>query len=183
MHAPESQIIYPPELPVSAARDEIMRAISDNQVVIVAGATGSGKTTQLPKMCLELGRTAIAHTQPRRLAARTIAERIAEELGVEVDIVNYIKTPPDAATLRSIVAKLEDEPTALVRRDSMWKKLGLTEDDAVTEDQIVALLVKHKQLLQRPVVVTADTAIIGRPKERVTELLAPLASRSGNDAG
>ena len=99
--------------------------------------------------------------------------RIAEDLGVEVDIVNYIKTPPDADTLRSIIAKLEDEPTALVRRDSMWKKLGLTEDDAATEDQIVALLVKHKQLLQRPVVVTADTAIIGRPKGRVADLLAP----------
>jgi arsenate reductase len=106
--------------------------------------------------------------------------RIAEDLGVEVDIVNYIKTPPDADTLRSIIAKLEDEPTSLVRRDSMWKKLGLTDDDAATDNQIVALLVKHKQLLQRPVVVTADTAIIGRPKERVTELLAPLA---GNDAG
>ncbi|HYN32856.1 MAG TPA: ArsC/Spx/MgsR family protein [Ilumatobacteraceae bacterium] len=101
--------------------------------------------------------------------------RIAEELGVDVDIVNYIKTPPDADMLRSIIAKLEDEPTALVRRDSMWKKLGLTEADARTDDQIVALLVKHKQLLQRPVVVTADTAIIGRPKDRVTELLAPLA--------
>ena len=109
--------------------------------------------------------------------------RIAEELGVEVDIVNYIKTPPDADTLRSIIAKLEDEPTALVRRDSMWKKLGLTDSDAATDDQIVALLVKHKQLLQRPVVVTADRAIIGRPKERVTELLAPFATRSGNDAG
>jgi arsenate reductase len=101
--------------------------------------------------------------------------RIAEELGVDVDIVNYIKTPPDADTLRSIIAKLEDEPTNLVRRDSMWKKLGLTDDDAATDDQIVALLVKHKQLLQRPVVVTADTAIIGRPKDRVTQLLAPLA--------
>ena len=103
--------------------------------------------------------------------------RIAEERGVEVDIVEYIKTPPDADTLRSIIAKLEDEPTALVRRDSMWKKLGLTEADAATEEHIVDLLVKHKQLLQRPVVVTADTAIVGRPKERVTELLAPLASR------
>jgi arsenate reductase len=101
--------------------------------------------------------------------------RIAEELGVDVDIVNYIKTPPDADTVRSIIAKLEDEPTSLVRRDSMWKKLGLTDADAATDDQIVALLVKHKQLLQRPVVVTADTAIIGRPKGRVTELLAPLA--------
>ena len=104
--------------------------------------------------------------------------RIAEELGVDVDIVNYIKTPPDADTLRAIIAKLEDEPTALVRRDSMWKKLGLTEADAQTDDQIVALLVKHKQLLQRPVVVTADTAIVGRPKDRVTELLAPLAGKA-----
>lgn len=102
--------------------------------------------------------------------------RIAEELGVEVDIVNYIKTPPDADTLRSIIAKLEDEPTALVRRDSMWKKLGLTEDDAATADQIVSLLVKHKQLLQRPVVVTADAAIIGRPKQRVTDLLSPFVA-------
>ncbi len=102
--------------------------------------------------------------------------RIAEELGVEVDIVNYIKTPPDADTLRSIIAKLEDEPTALVRRDSMWKKLGLTDGDAATEDQIVALLVEHKQLLQRPVVVTADTAIIGRPKDRVTGLLEPFVA-------
>ena len=103
--------------------------------------------------------------------------RIAEDLGVDVDIVNYIKTPPDADTLRAIIAKLEDEPTALVRRDSMWKKLGLTDDDARTDDQIVALLVKHKQLLQRPVVVTADKAIVGRPKERVAELLAPLAGK------
>ena len=98
--------------------------------------------------------------------------RIAEELGVEVDIVNYINTPPDADTLRSILAKLEDDHTALVRRDSKWKKLGLTDDDAATDDQIVELLVKHKQLLQRPVVVTKDTAIIGRPKSRVTELLS-----------
>lgn len=82
MSAPEPVISYPPELPVSAARDEIAQAIRDNQVVIVAGATGSGKTTQLPKICLELGRTRIAHTQPRRLAARTIAERVAEELSV-----------------------------------------------------------------------------------------------------
>ncbi|WP_425844436.1 ATP-dependent RNA helicase HrpA [Agrococcus sp. TSP3-2-1] len=78
------RIEYPAELPVSDARDEIMAAIRDHQVVIVAGATGSGKTTQLPKMCLELGRSKIGHTQPRRLAARTIAERIAEELGTEL---------------------------------------------------------------------------------------------------
>ncbi|WP_156762151.1 ATP-dependent RNA helicase HrpA [Microbacterium karelineae] len=77
-------ISYPAELPVSAARDEIADAIRENQVVVVAGATGSGKTTQLPKIALELGRRSIAHTQPRRLAARTIAERVAEELQVEL---------------------------------------------------------------------------------------------------
>ncbi|MCP2637756.1 ATP-dependent RNA helicase HrpA [Microbacterium sp. HD4P20] len=82
MSAPEPVISYPPELPVSAARDEIAAALRDHQVVIVAGATGSGKTTQLPKIALELGRTRIAHTQPRRIAARTIAERVAEELQV-----------------------------------------------------------------------------------------------------
>ena len=77
-------ISYPPELPVSQRKDEIARAIRDHQVVIIAGETGSGKTTQIPKICLELGRGVdgqIGHTQPRRLAARTVAERIAEELG------------------------------------------------------------------------------------------------------
>jgi arsenate reductase len=97
--------------------------------------------------------------------------RIAEELGVEVEIVLYLKTPPDAATLRGIIAKLEDPVTDLVRRDSLWQKLGLAESDAVSDDQVVDLLVRHKQLLQRPVVVTADKAIIGRPKERVRALL------------
>src|SRR5271169_3254350 len=77
-------ISYPAELPVSQRKDEIARAIRDHQVVIIAGETGSGKTTQIPKICLELGRGVdgqIGHTQPRRLAARTVAERIAEELG------------------------------------------------------------------------------------------------------
>ena len=77
-------ITYPPELPVTQRKDDILRAIRDHQVVIVAGETGSGKTTQIPKICLELGRGVdgqIGHTQPRRLAARTVAERIAEELG------------------------------------------------------------------------------------------------------
>ncbi|MCS5714528.1 ATP-dependent RNA helicase HrpA [Herbiconiux sp. CPCC 205716] len=88
--APPLRIVFPPELPVSQKRDDIARAIEGHQVVIVAGETGSGKTTQLPKICLELGRENIGHTQPRRLAARTIAERIAEELGQEVGgLVGY----------------------------------------------------------------------------------------------
>lgn len=83
-------ITYPPELPVSAAREELAHAIRENQVVIVAGETGSGKTTQLPKICLELGRERIGHTQPRRIAARSVAERIADELGVELGgLVGY----------------------------------------------------------------------------------------------
>ena len=83
-------IHYPEDLPVSQRRDEIAKLIAENQVVIVAGETGSGKTTQLPKILLELGRTSIGHTQPRRIAARTIAERIAEELGQEVgELVGY----------------------------------------------------------------------------------------------
>ncbi|WP_370093432.1 ATP-dependent RNA helicase HrpA [Streptacidiphilus sp. MAP12-20] len=78
---------YPDGLPVSARKDDILAAIRDHQVVIVAGETGSGKTTQIPKMCLELGRGVrglIGHTQPRRIAARTVAERVAEELGTEL---------------------------------------------------------------------------------------------------
>ena len=80
-------VISFPDLPVSARRDEIARAIRDHQVVIVSGETGSGKTTQLPKICMQLGRGVagmIGHTQPRRLAARSVADRIADELGQTV---------------------------------------------------------------------------------------------------
>ena len=98
--------------------------------------------------------------------------RIADELGVEFEEVNYMRFPPDAETLRAIIAKLEAPPTALVRRDSKFRKLGLVDDDVATEDQVVEILLKHKQLLQRPLVVTEDTAIIGRPKDRVRALLS-----------
>lgn len=80
-------ITFPPDLPVTERRDDIAQAIAEHQVVIVAGETGSGKTTQLPKICLALGRgqdRVIGHTQPRRIAARAVADRIAEELGVEL---------------------------------------------------------------------------------------------------
>jgi ATP-dependent helicase HrpA len=87
------KISYPDDLPVSQRREEIAKAISENQVVVICGETGSGKTTQLPKICLELGRGAagmIGHTQPRRIAARSVAQRIAEEVGTRLgDVVGY----------------------------------------------------------------------------------------------
>ena len=98
--------------------------------------------------------------------------RIAEELGVDAEIVIYRKDPPDEATLREIIAKLEDPPTDLVRRDSLFKKLELSDADVETVDQIVQVILDHKMIMQRPLLVTTDTAIIGRPKERVTQLLA-----------
>ncbi len=111
------EITYPPELPVSQRKDEIAAAIRDHQVVIVAGETGSGKTTQLPKICLELGRGVtgqIGHTQPRRIAARTVAERIADELGTEVGpvaanpVVGYKVRFADKSSDRTLVKVMTD---------------------------------------------------------------------------
>jgi ATP-dependent RNA helicase HrpA len=78
------RIRYDPALPIVARRDEIRAAVERHPVVIVCGETGSGKTTQLPKMLLEMGRSRIGHTQPRRIAARSVAARVAEELGTEL---------------------------------------------------------------------------------------------------
>ena len=97
---------------------------------------------------------------------------IAEQLGADIDLVIYRKDPPDAATLREIIAKLEDPATDLVRRDSLFKKLELTDADVATVDQIVDMIVNNKMIMQRPLLVTADKAIIGRPKDRVHDLLA-----------
>lgn len=101
-----------PDLPVSDRRDEIAAAITANQVVVVAGETGSGKTTQLPKICLELGRGirgTIGHTQPRRLAARTVGQRIADELGTPLgDTVGYTVRFTDQASDRTLVKLMTD---------------------------------------------------------------------------
>ncbi|MET8066855.1 ATP-dependent RNA helicase HrpA [Micromonospora sp. NPDC005313] len=105
-------IAYPPQLPVSERKDDIAATIRDHQVVIVAGETGSGKTTQLPKICLELGRGItglIGHTQPRRLAARTVADRIADELGTELgDVVGYKVRFTDQVGENSLVKLMTD---------------------------------------------------------------------------
>jgi ATP-dependent helicase HrpA len=105
-------ISYPAELPVSQRKDEIARLISDHQVVILAGETGSGKTTQLPKICLELGRGVtgqIGHTQPRRIAARAVAERIAAELGTELGTaVGYKVRFADTSSDNTLVKVMTD---------------------------------------------------------------------------
>ncbi|MGB0141819.1 MAG: helicase-related protein, partial [Luminiphilus sp.] len=105
-------ISYPEQLPVVARRDEIMRAIAENQVVVIAGETGSGKTTQLPKMCLELGRgreKRIGHTQPRRIAARAVSSRIAEELNTTVGgLVGYQVRFNDDVTEQTAVKVMTD---------------------------------------------------------------------------
>src|SRR6185312_14626086 len=106
------KVTYPPELPVSARRDDLLAAIRDHQVVVVAGETGSGKTTQLPKICLELGRGVrgtIGHTQPRRIAARTVAERIAHELDVPIgDAVGFAVRFSDRSSEDTLVRVMTD---------------------------------------------------------------------------
>lgn len=97
---------------------------------------------------------------------------IANELGVDAEIVLYLKAKPDRATLTWIVEHLEDPVTDLVRRDAHFEKLGLTDADVATADQVIDILEAHPKLMQRPVVVKGDRAIIGRPKDRVRTLLS-----------
>ena len=105
------EISYP-DLPVTARREDIAAAIRDHQVVVIAGETGSGKTTQLPKICLELGRGVrglIGHTQPRRIAARAVAERIAEELGEPLGgTIGYKVRFTDRTSEESLVTVMTD---------------------------------------------------------------------------
>ncbi|MEF2976620.1 ATP-dependent RNA helicase HrpA [Subtercola sp. YIM 133946] len=160
-----TSIFFPPELPVSQLRDEIARTIEANQVVIVAGETGSGKTTQLPKICLELGRTSIGHTQPRRIAARTIAERIAEELGQSVgELVGYQVRFTDKVSADTRI-KLMTDGILLneIHRDRLLLKYDTIIIDEAHERSLTIdfLLGYLRQLLpQRPdlkVIVTSAT--------------------------
>ncbi|MFC4126723.1 ATP-dependent RNA helicase HrpA [Nocardia rhizosphaerae] len=161
-------IRYPEQLPVSARRDDIAAAIAADQVVIVAGETGSGKTTQIPKICLELGRGirgTIGHTQPRRLAARTVAERIAEELGTELgDVVGYTVRFTDQASDRTLVKLMTDGILlAEIQRDRLLRRYDTIIIDEAHERSlnIDFLLGYLKQLLpKRPdlkVIITSAT--------------------------
>ena len=97
---------------------------------------------------------------------------VAEELGVEHEVILYIKTPPGREDLEQIVKALEDPVEDLVRKDSKFKKLELDPDDYVNNPEaVVEILLKHKQLLQRPVLLRGSKAIIGRPKQRIIDFL------------
>ncbi|WP_235022859.1 ATP-dependent RNA helicase HrpA [Amycolatopsis alkalitolerans] len=162
------KITYPAELPVSRRKDDLAAAIRDNQVVIVAGETGSGKTTQLPKICLELGlgvRGQIGHTQPRRLAARTVAERIASELGTELgSTVGYKVRFTDTSGDGTLVKVMTDGILlAEIQTDRMLRQYDtLIIDEAHERSLNIDFLLGYlKQLLPRrpelKVIITSAT--------------------------
>jgi arsenate reductase len=102
--------------------------------------------------------------------SRHAMDAIAEQ-GVEAEVVDYLKTPLDRAALEELIGKLEDPVAELVRKDSFFKDLGLSADDYTTSEAVIGLLLEHPRLLQRPILIKGDRAIIGRPKDRVATFL------------
>lgn len=161
-------ITYPPELPISARRNDLLEVLGGHQVVVVAGETGSGKSTQLPKLCLELGRGRtgwIGHTQPRRLAARSIAERVASELGEEIGgTVGYAVRFTDEVGPSTRVKLMTDGILlAEIRRDPQLRRYDtLIVDEAHERSLNIDFLLGYvtRLLPQRPdlkVIVTSAT--------------------------
>lgn len=191
---PVPELKYPAELPVVARKDDIAAAIRDHQVVIVAGETGSGKTTQLPKICLEVGRGQaglIGHTQPRRIAARSVAERIAEELEVELGgAIGYQVRFTDQSSDTTLVKVMTDGILLNeMQRDRLLRKYDTIIIDEAHERSlnIDFILGYLKQLLPRrpdlKVVVTSATIDPQRFAEHfcdaVTGEPAPIIEVSG----
>jgi ATP-dependent helicase HrpA len=181
-------ITYPEQLPVSQARDELLEVLRDNQVVVVAGETGSGKTTQLPKMLLELGRGVlgtIGHTQPRRIAARTVAERIAEELGTPMgETVGYKVRFHDQVGDTTLVKLMTDGILlAEIQQDRTLSAYDtLIVDEAHERSLNVDFLLGYlKQLLPRrpdlKLVITSATINPGQFAEHFSD--APVVEVSG----
>ncbi len=183
-------ITYPEHLPVSARRDEIARAISENQVVIIAGETGSGKTTQLPKICMELGRGItglIGHTQPRRIAARSVAERICTELGItlggavgyqvrfteEVGPTTLVKLMTDGILL----AEIQSDPN-LLRYDTLI--IDEAHERSLNIDFILgylARLLPHRPDLK--IIITSATIDTERfASHFATDMATPVSTRT-----
>ena len=180
------RLTYPDSLPITERRDELLAAIRDHQVVIVAGETGSGKSTQLPKLCLEAGRGVagmIGHTQPRRVAARTIAERVAEELGSPLGTdVGYTVRFTDQVSDATLVKVMTDGILlAEIQRDRMLSRYDtLIIDEAHERSLNIDFILGYvKQLLpQRPdlkVIVTSATI----DTERFAQHFAPVTPVPG----
>ena len=183
----------PDTLPLAARRADLMTAIRDHQVVIVAGETGSGKSTQLPKLCLDLGRGVnglIGHTQPRRMAARTIAERVAEELGTDLGItVGYTVRFTDTVGEQTLVKVMTDGILlAEIQRDRMLRRYDtLIIDEAHERSLNIDFLLGYlAQLLpKRPdlkLIVTSATIDTQRFSEHFAQLdgsPAPIIEVSG----
>ena len=181
-------ITYPEDLPIAASRGEITRAIADHQVVIIAGETGSGKTTQLPKICLDMGRgdtKLIGHTQPRRLAARTVAGRIAQELGTELgDLVGYQVRFNDQVSENTAIKLMTDGILlAEMRRDRLLRKYDtLIIDEAHERSLNIDFLLGYlKRILpQRPdlkLIITSATIDLERFSQHFDN--APIIEVSG----
>jgi len=182
-----------PDLPVSARREDIAAAIRDHQVVVVAGETGSGKTTQIPKILLELGRGIvgqIGHTQPRRIAARAVADRVAEELGVDLgDVVGFQVRFTDHSSERTLVKVMTDGVLlAEIQNDRVLERYDTIVIDEAHERSLTIdfLLGYLKEILpQRPdlkVVVTSATIDTARFSEHFADAEgtpAPVVEVSG----
>ncbi|PJJ43475.1 ATP-dependent helicase HrpA [Glutamicibacter mysorens] len=161
-------ITYPEALPVSARREDILDAVRENQVVVIAGETGSGKTTQLPKMLIELGlaeQGMIGHTQPRRLAARTVAERIAEEMGTTIgeEVGFHVRFTGEVSRKTKLKVMTDGILLAEIQRDKLLKKYSAIIIDEAHERSlnIDFLLGYLKQIMpQRPdlkIIITSAT--------------------------
>ena len=183
-----AQIRFPEALPVCERRGDIEAAIRDHQVVILAGETGSGKTTQLPKICLSLGRgrqLRIGHTQPRRIAARTVAQRIADELKTDLgDLVGYQirfnDTVSDASAIKLMTDGILLAELTHDRDLSAYDTLIIDEahERSLNIDFLLGYL---KQLLPRrpdlKVIVTSATIDVARFSEHFND--APVIEVSG----
>ena len=187
------KVQYPSDLPIVERREELLDAIRDNQVVVVAGETGSGKSTQLPKMCLELGLGEegwIGHTQPRRIAARSIAERVSEELGDELGgLVGYkVRFTDQVSAMTAIKVMTDGILLAEMQHDRKLSKYSVIIIDEAHERSlnIDFLLGYLKQLLPRrpdlKVIVTSATIDTERFATHFTDAAgepAPIISVSG----
>lgn len=191
----EPVITYPPDLPISARHDDLVAAIRANQVLVVAGETGSGKSTQLPKLCLEAGLGArdpatgrggwIGHTQPRRIAARSIAERVAEELGSEVsETVGYkVRFNDEVSSDTRIKVMTDGILLAEIQRDRDLKKYDTIIIDEAHERSlnIDFLLGYLRQLLARrpdlKLIITSATIDTARFSEHFDD--APIIEVEG----